>query len=305
MRPHFETVSMGKCFASLCAALALSGILLLPGNGIAQIMMSDGGSTAYINTGNTGTLGMNSWTVLNGQNQLNQQWFWYSVNGAAPQPINGLGGLNVVDNAFGGQGLNDVTITYANTQLSVSIEYQLTGFGNNSGNADMAEGIAVQNLTAGPVSLSFYQYSYFGLLGNLTPNNVMISGSPGMYTGAQQTAGGMPNSTGIAEVITAPDANRAEAAYFNQTLTELNGANYLNLNNVMSAGPGNVTWAFQWNATLQAYGSVDGDGNPTDTLAIAKDKGLGVSLVPEPSTVAMIALGMGALGLMLRRRQTS
>ncbi len=304
MNSHPQTVSTGKCVASLCAVLIVLGILLLPGNGIAQVMMSDGGSTAFINTGNTGTLGMNSWTVLNGQNQLNQQWFWYSINGSAPQPINTLGGLSVLDNGYGAQGLNDVIITYANAQLSASIEYQLTGFGNNSGNADLAEGIAVQNLSGTALTLSFYQYSYFGLLGYGTPNSVVISGSPGMYTGAQQTAGGVPNSTGIAEVIAAPDANRAEAASYNQTLTELNTPSYLNLDDIMSAGPGNVTWGFQWNATLQPYGSVDGQGDPTDTLAIAKDKGLGVQIVPEPSTLALVALGMGALGLTLRRKLT-
>ncbi len=59
-------------------AMAL-GVLLLPGKGLAQVFtMSDGGSTATVNVGNTGTLGMNSWSVLNNQSQLNQQWFWYS-----------------------------------------------------------------------------------------------------------------------------------------------------------------------------------------------------------------------------------
>jgi len=301
MRIHQEGF---KRVVSIGTGLVAAALVFLPGNGIAQVTLSDGGSTASINTGNTGTLGMSSWTVLYGQNQLNQQWFWYSIDGSAPQPINALGGLTVTDNGFGAQGLNDVTLTYANAELSASVEYQLTGYGNNSGNADLAEGIAVQNLDGSSHSLTFYEYSYFDLLGSSTPNTVHIAGSPGAYTGAQQTAGGVPNSTGIAEVIDAPYANRAEAALYNQTLLELGGASYLNLNDHMSAGPGNVTWAFQWNQTLQPYGSVDDLGNPTDTLAIAKDKGLGISLVPEPSTMAFIALGLGALGL-ARRRQSS
>ena len=78
-----------KCVASLGAWLVLSGMLLLPGQGIAQLVtLTDGGSTATVDLGSSA--GMNSWTV-NGQNQLNQQWFWYRANGGTAQPINTIG----------------------------------------------------------------------------------------------------------------------------------------------------------------------------------------------------------------------
>jgi len=108
MSIHPEGVSSLKRVASLGAWLAMSGMLLLPVQGMAQYSLSDGGSTATLNLGaGTGNLGMNSWTVLGGQNQLNQQWFWYSVNGSAPQPINTIGGLTTTPN-----GANDLTVTY-------------------------------------------------------------------------------------------------------------------------------------------------------------------------------------------------
>ena len=84
----------------------------------------------------------------------------------------------------------------------------------------------------------------------------------------------------------------AEAAVVPQTLNELNTAAYLNLDNTTSAY-GDVSWAFQWNVTLAANGG---------ELDLTKDKGLSVQLIPEPSTLALIALGMGALGLSLRRK---
>jgi len=87
-------------------------------------------------------------------------------------------------------------------------------------------------------------------------------------------------------------ANYGEAAVYGQTLSELNSASYYTLNDNASAGPGDVTWAFQWNTTI----------DPGATFNITKDKGLSIQLVPEPSTVALIALGMGALGLSLRRK---
>jgi PEP-CTERM motif-containing protein len=258
--------------------------------------MADGGSTATINPGNgSGNIGMNNWSVL-GQNQLDQQWFWYSINGSAAQPINNIGGMSVAQNGLNG---NDLTLGYANSQLSASIEYVLSGNGAGSGSADLQEYISVMNPVGSgqSISLSFYQYSNFNLLGN-SQNTVTIAGSPlnpgnpfSGFTGAQQTTGG-PGGNGLAEVIDAPYANAAEAATLGQTLSELNSASYYTLNNNTSAGPGDVTWAFQWNETL----------NPGDTLNITKDKGLSIQIIPEPSTLAFIALGVSALGLSMRRK---
>lgn len=281
---NFATVNG---MASMCLTLIAFGFLLLPGRGLAQIYtLSDGGSTAIVNAGNTGTLGMNNWTV-GGQNQLNQQWFWYSINGAVAQPINTIGTLtpNLV-------APNDLQLSYANSQVTANTEYVLSGNGNGSGSADIMEYLSVVNNGSSPINISFFQYSYFNLLGN-NNNTVSLSGGPGGWTGAQQTTGG-PGGSGLAEVINAPNANYGEAAVAGQTMNELNTVANLTLNNNTSAGPGNVTWAFQWTATLGAG----------DTLNIIKDKGVSISPVPEPSTLAIIALGLGACGL-ARRRQLS
>jgi hypothetical protein len=269
------------------------GVLLLPGKGMAQVFtMSDGGSTATVNVGNTGTLGMNSWSVLNNQSQLNQQWFWYSVNGAAQQPINTISTATVFNFSNPASPLNDLGVTYSNSTLAVSVEYVLAGNGVGSGSADLTENLNIQNTGASSISLSFYQYSNFNLLQN-NMNSVTISSDANGYLGATQTTGG-PGGNGIAEVIEAPLANNAEAALAGQTLANLNGNSYYTLNGNTSAGPGDVTWAFQWNVTL----------DPNATLNIIKDKGLSIQIVPEPTTMAFVALGLGALGL-ARRRQTA
>ncbi len=309
-------VLVDKVMPALCVASVVLGMLFLPASGVAQtVTMDDSGSIDTINAGNSGTLGMNSWTVggVPGS-QLNQQWFWYSISGVdlgagigVAVSINTIGTASVTDNNYGADGLNDVTLVYANASLSVSVEYALSGNGYTSGSADLMESLAIQNLTAGSLGLKFYQYSNFNLLQN-NHNVVTISGSPsGGYSGAQQTTGG-PGGSGIAEVINAPNANYGEANIVNNgvnsTLYKLNNTANLQLNDQMSAGPDNVTWAFQWNATLQPNGSVDANNDPTDTLFINKDKGLSVQLVPEPSTLAFIALGLGAWGL-ARRRQSA
>jgi hypothetical protein len=181
-------------------------------------------------------------------------------------------------------------VVYQNSALTVQIQYILSGNGSGTGSADMQEYLSIVNNGASSINLSFYQYSNFNLFQN-SQNYVSISGSPGAYTGALQTTTGVGGS-GIAEVIDAPYASFAEAGTTYQTLNALNSGSYYTLNDTTSAGPGDVTWAFQWDATL-ASGAM---------LNITKDKGLSITIVPEPSTFALIALGMGALGFSLRRK---
>jgi len=295
MKHPNEVVFRVKRLASLCATLVASGVLFSPGHATAQdIAMSNGGSTATLNVGGgTGAIGMNSWTVggVSGS-QLNQQWFWYSVNGSVQQPINTISTAGIFNFSSPASPIDNLGVQYANSTLGVTVQYILSGNGANSGSADMVEQLSIVNNSASPFNLSFYQYSNFNLFQN-NANSVSLSGSPGGYTGALQTTGG-PGGNGIAEVIDAPLANYGEAAFAGQTLSELNGPSYYTLNDNASAGPGNVTWAFQWNTTIA----------PGTTFNITKDKGLSIQLVPEPSTVALIALGMGALGLSLRRKLT-
>src|ERR1700690_2593767 len=176
MRILREFVPSFKNVAFLGAWLAASGLLFLPGNSIAQIVtMNDGGSSANIDLGSSA--GMNNWSVL-GQNQLNQQWFWYRTGSGVAQPINMIGGLTY-QTYLGNTGINEVVATYQNMQLSVQIDYVLSGGGVGSGNADLTETImAVNKSTSSPLNLDFYEYSNFNLLqsGN---NSVTVFGNPG------------------------------------------------------------------------------------------------------------------------------
>ena len=294
MKRHYKDALNVKRLAPLCAGLVAAGVFLLPTSATAQVYtMSNGGSTATINVGNTGVLGMNSWTVggVSGS-QLNQQWFWYSVNGAPQQPINTISAASVANFSNPLSPIDNLGIQYQNSQLTVQVTYILSGNGANSASADMMENLSIVNNGASSINLEFYQYSNFNLFQN-NNNSVSIFGSPGAYTGASQTANGAGGSSGIAEVIEAPLANYAEAGFVPTTLNELNSGSYYTLNDNTSAANGDVTWAFQWEALNLASG---------DTLNITKDKGLSITLAPEPSSLAFIVLGIGALGMSLRRK---
>jgi len=293
-----------KRIASLCTASVVLGVLFIPVNGMAQnVSMNDGGSAATVNLGGgTGNIGMNNWNV-GGPNQLNQQWFWYSTGGGLAQTIDTISSAAVLTSS-GSDGINDLQATYHNSQLTVGIEYMLMGNGVGSGSADMGENISILNSGASQFTLKFYQYSDFNLLGGAN-DTVTMSGIPynsgnpfSGYSGALQTTG--TGGTGIGEVVNAPNATYAEANFanagVNSTLYKLNNTANLSLNDTLNAGPGDVTWALEWDATLA----------PGQSLDITKDKGLAVmySIVPEPTTTAFILLGLGALGL-ARRRQKS
>jgi hypothetical protein len=290
MNSKHELVCIGKGIVSSSAALVVSGLLFLSGNSMAApapITMNDGGSSATINPNSSA--GMNNWSV-NGQNQLNQQWFWYQTDGGIAKPINTISTANIVTYNGSPGNINEVVATYQNAQLTLTIDYYLTGGGVGSGNADLAENISVVNNTGSALNFNFYQYSDFNLLGSGANDIVQIYGNPGNFNYAEQTSGG----TAIGEVVVAPNANRGEAAMVGQTLNELNTTPNLQLNNNTLAGPGDVTWALQWGTTIGAGQEYD----------ISKDKNLSIQIVPEPSTLAFIALGLGAWGL-ARRRQSS
>ena len=260
---------------SLCAGLVVSSLLFLPGHGIAQnVTLTNGSSTATIDLGSG--QGMDNWSVL-GQNQLIQQWFYYSIGTGPVQAINSIGLYS--QNQYGQN--NYLDAIYKNSQLSIEVTYTLSGTG--PGNADITETIAVDNLSGSSFNLNLFQYSNFNLLqsGN---NTLQIYGNPGAYTEAVQTSG----STSIAEGIVSPYATAAEANFAATTMGQINAGS---LHGDLFAGPGDVAWGFEWSTSVDAGGEFD----------LTKDKSLSVSMVPEPSTFALIGLGIGALGLMRRR----
>lgn len=267
------------------ASLSVIAAFLLPGRAIAQtVTMNDGGSTATVNLDSSA--GMSSWTV-NGQNQLNQQWFWYQTDGGVAKPINTISAPTFLT-YNGANGINEVTATYQNTQLLLTVDYFLAGGGSGTGNASITESITAKNITGGNLNLNFYQYSSFDLL-QAHNDSVQILGGPGAYDFVKQANG----ATAIQEAVTAPDAMFAEAAPLGQTLNELNTVTNLNLNDVTTAGPGDVTWSLQWDEALAAGAEFD----------LTKNKSLSIQVTPEPSTIALLALGGGALGLALRRKK--
>jgi hypothetical protein len=270
---------------STIKALVVSGALAfsIQCQATVGVVLTDQNSTAMVALDSAA--GMYHWSV-DGQNQLNQQWFYYRVgNSGVAQAINAISPSSYVT-----YNANEVTATYANAQLSVSINYILSGGLSGSGTASILESISVHNNSDAPLDLHFFQYSDFDLGGTPGGDSIAISGSPGPgFNYVNQTKG--PGMS-IGEAIVNPFATRAETDNAFNTLTSLTGISGYNLNNNLSSGPGNVTWALQWDANVAIGADFD----------VFKGKRLAIVPIPEPSSLALIALGAGALGLVRRRR---
>ena len=283
MSCNISFVFNGKRIVSLFAVLFVSAALVSPSaSQAATWTLTDANSVAIMNLDDAA--GMYHWSV-DGYNQLTQQWFWYRIGSGLQAPINAISAASYTP-----YGNSAVDVTYENSDIKLNVLYALSGGSLGSGKADMVESIEVYNKTGGALDFHLFQYSNFDLLGNPSGDTVLLNGDPDVgYDYAFQWKG----LTQIAEAINSPIANHAEANVTPNTLNALNGTPGLVLNDDPDAGPGDVTWALQWDVTI----------DPSTGFYVFKDKLLSIVPIPEPSALALIALGLGAWGL-ARRRQS-
>ncbi|MGN6554804.1 MAG: PEP-CTERM sorting domain-containing protein [Verrucomicrobiota bacterium] len=246
----------------------------------ADVTLSDLNSTAKLDA--LSQSGMYQWTV-DGQNQLNQQWFWYRIGNTAEASINTISTPTISTY----NGTRGVTTTYANGQFSIQIDYLLTGGTAGSGTADIGESIRIINTSGSQLDFHFFQYSDFDLAGTPNDDSVALTPISGKYYISDQVQG-----ASVVETVTTPPATRGEAALYSFTKDKLNDGVASDLNNMNTAGPGDATWALQWDLSIAPDGSV----------LISKDKRIQLALVPEPSTLALLGLGLAAFSIRKKRK---
>lgn len=231
-----------------------------------------------------------SWTV-DGQDQLFQQAFWFRVGNTAEQSLHSLPiGFQLASNTNSDPGLDTLNVVYNGAGFDVEVSYRLDGGIAGSGASDMGEQIRITNNTGAPLDFHFFQYSDFDLLG--TPEN---------DTGVFLNANTVHQSEGLHslnETIASPAASHREINYFDVTRSKLEDGVATTLNDLpaigVPLGPGDMTWAFQWDRVISASGI-------GRTFIISKDKRLNV--VPEPATLMLLPAIAGFFGVCSRRRR--
>ncbi|MFZ1073829.1 MAG: PEP-CTERM sorting domain-containing protein [Verrucomicrobiia bacterium] len=270
-------------FFWLCLATFTLIFQIAVGTASAQIYtLTSGNSSASINLGSQA--GMYNWSV-DGQNQLNQQWFWYRVGSSGPEASIDTIGMPTVQ----AYGTSILDTTYTSSKFSLSVDYTLTGGAPGSGVSDLSETIVIQNLTSSALPLYFFQYADFNLGG--TPNNDSgnLDKTSKGFNQVNQYDGVCHLGENVDTVVSHP-ATYAEVANDNSILNSLNNSTPTTLNDNMST-TGNVKWALEWVPS--------GGIAPGGTYIISKDLNISgvVAPVPEPSTWSLILLGLLAGGM--------
>ncbi len=281
---------IGALVLGLGVALGLTATTAVGSN----ITLSDMNSVIQINpTGGTAG-GITSWALNGGANNLPQQWFWYALDGGTRSTIDTLGTPTVTGTTSGPD--RTAYLVYSGSNgLSVEVDYLLTGGATGSVQSDLGETIRLTNSNSTAMPLHFFEYSNFVLSSSDTMQ------FPGLNSVAQ-TSG-----TASAQTVIIPQPNENEGAIFPLTFNKLTGStaplnNFPTPNTAQSVGPGDVTWAYEWDPTIPAH----------STYIISNDEQLiagtptvgGPPPTPEPSTLALLATGgLGLFGYARRRRR--
>jgi len=267
-------------FLSICCAASLlgSGALFQAQGQI--IPLVDGNSSALVDTGSQA--GMFNWTV-EGVNQLFQQWFWFRIGPAGPEAaINTISAPAILT-----PGPNMLTTTYANAALNIRVDYTLTGGAPGSGNAHINESITINNTSGAALDFHFFQYSDYDLNGAPGGDTAQLKKNAlGLFNEADQSKGPVV----FTENDVTPGANHGEISFYPLTLNSLNdGAPTTLSDTVGPLGPGDVTWALEWDQLIPNGQS----------MLISKLKDV---TVPEPSALTLVCLGLAGFLCQRRRR---
>jgi len=220
--------------------------------------------------------GLTSWQV-GGQQQLTLQSFYYSLGGGPLSSVVSLGAPTITSIPFGNP---NVTATYSSSGV-ISVKSTFTLNGNV-----LSDTIKVQNLSSGSQTISLFQFSDFVLGGASGSQNVNMFLNSSSQAEADQTGGGV-SLVNQAQFVGTAGTTEMQAdtsgALFGPFLGPPNA-----LTNVPLSASGNAVYAYQWDATLPS--------NLAFTISETS-----YIVVPEPSSVVLIASGMFALGLLRRR----
>ncbi len=261
--------------AALVSVPALAGIQVL----------EDRNSTTFIEDG--AGAGMFGWNVDGTPNLAFQGFFYRTAGMGFELPVDttslALTGSFLTDtNPFVDPRPDTFAAQYTGAGFTIEPTWTLRGGLAGSGTSDVAETIAITNTGTAPLQFTFFQYSDFDLGGSAGDDSVVITGTPPNTAKQSDPFAGTLNET-----VVTPAPSRYQVDSFPNLLLELGDGLVTNLNNNAGPlGPGDMTWAFQWDLNIA----------PGATVLISKDKQI---VIPAPAGAMVLGLG----GLLAGRRR--
>lgn len=267
------------------AVLPLMAVLVclwpaLP-SGAAMFTLEDLNSTAVVEYDSSS--GMSSWLV-DGKEVMARQWFWVRLGEDGPEQsiesIDPDGPQSIHSSDDFDPGKESLLLRYESAVLRIDLDLELIGGQPGSSQSHLEEFITVKNIGSEIVDVHLFQYVDIDLAdGGSGDTVVMVNDNTVRHTGG---------TGAVSETVVALWPSHYELNTFSNTLAKLEDGLATTLSDAAGpVGPGNVTWAFQWDFPLTAEGS----------QTIRKYKQV---QTPEPGTLGILIVGGLAL---LRRRQ--
>ena len=256
-------------------ALVSAAVISISSSSIAApFALTEGNSTFIVDP--MAQSGASNWSI-GGNNQLNQQFFWYRTSTTGGSQYSVENGATTITPTFNGADKLSVKYNYGGL-FSIDVHYNLNSLGGNS--AQMEQSVGITNLTGSPLSINFYQYNDFNLAGTAGSDEVWIENSAAL----QQEGSLAITESGIDPLAMFFEGNTTGGA--SSTLYKLNNSANLTLDNTGYAS-GDATWAFQWEFNLSGLNS---------GVEILKGQNLAITLIPEPTTMSLALLGIAVAG---------
>jgi hypothetical protein len=265
-------------------AILFAGAVVQSGAQIYTLAIRDTSMQIDLNSG------LSQWKI-DGVNQLNLQSLYYSVGSGPVASIYTIAPWSTptIETNLGKTEIS-LEETYANATIGVGTLYVLTSGRLGSGKATLGQTLTINNPSATAQVFHFYQYSDFDLGGVTGGQYVQFSdnGSGHYYQVVQKGPGEI--LTGLITAVNGGSNTMSEvqAGLWDGNKFGLGSGGAVTLDNTLAAGPGNVVYAYEWEATLAAGSSI----------IISETQ----TVVPEPSSMALVASGMFAVALFCRRR---
>lgn len=222
--------------------------------------------------------------TVDGVQQIYQQWYWYRIGPAGPESsFDTLTQSSIVNTS------RTLLLEYTGAGFTTDVTYSATGGTLGSKKADLASQVAVTNTTASMMEFHLFEYSDFDL-GGSPAGEFLTFPNANSYLQIDPSSG-----IQVSEVIT-PTASHREGNNFDTTHVSLVDGSPTTLNDnpplATSFGPGDVTWAYEWDYFIQ----------PGSTVIFGRDKLISFNPVPEPTSCLLVLSGIAGMLLTLSRR---
>ena len=280
---NYRLFSIKQYFIAL-AILSIATLLHVDNANAIPVLLEDGNTRLTYDPQSPS--GLSQWEV-DGKNYMKKSMIWYRVGNTPEQSLDTLTLItaNASDSNAFVDNRNDVlnmVLDDSAGRFRMHVKYMIMGGLNTSGRSDMTYDIRVDNLTNAPLDFSLFLSQDLDI-------SFMHGDNLSIQNGNTSIQSDINNKGQVQHALLSPTTFSADSAITIQST--LSDANADFLNGQISATPGDVAAAWQWDLTIA----------PDESLLVGGTAHMELSqVVPAPGSLALLGT---SVFLMLRRRK--